>query len=149
MPHKLFSLKSSKTTQKPAPNSAKNQAKTHHISKKSPSPNPASQKAPKKYQTIDDLINAESALGRTLFGPIPKGHRREFFQHKPNLWLWHESWTDSKGAKKELTVRYEVLPTGVFKKPLGGQYVQLRGAELENFRKAVHTYTNLVKTHLY
>ena len=26
--------------------------------------------------TYEDLVNAESALGRTLFGPIPEGHRR-------------------------------------------------------------------------
>ncbi|MBR3323531.1 hypothetical protein IKG16_01440 [Candidatus Saccharibacteria bacterium] len=99
--------------------------------------------------TIDDLINAESSLGLTLFGPIPQGHRREFFQHKKNVWLWHESWYDENGTPKELTVRYEVRTSGVFKKPLGGKYIQLKGAELENFRQAVHAYSKLVKTKLY
>lgn len=106
-----------------------------------------SQRVPKI--TIDDLINAESKLGSTLFGPIPSGHRREFFQHKKNLWLWHESWLDQNGQPKELTVRYEVRPSGIFKKPLGGRFVQLKGSELENFRKAVHAYGDAVKKHLY
>ena len=26
--------------------------------------------------SYEDLVNAESELGRTLFGPIPVGHRR-------------------------------------------------------------------------
>ena len=99
--------------------------------------------------SIDDLINAEAALGRTLFGPIPEGHRREFFQHKKNVWLWHESWLDENGYVKELTVRYEVRPSGVFKRPLGGKYMQLKGAELQNFRQAVHAYGKIVKEKLY
>ena len=99
--------------------------------------------------TRDDLINAESKLGSTLFGPIPKGHRREFFQHKKNIWLWHESWLDEQGSPKELTVRYEVSPSGVFKKPLGGKYIKLKGAELENFRHAVLAYSKLVKDRMY
>lgn len=107
--------------------------------------------SPKSHRpvTTADLINAESRLGSTLFGPIPNGHRREFFQHKKNLWLWHESWTGEDGKKKELTVRYEVRPSGVFKKPLGGRYTLLKGVELENFRHAVHAYGKLVKEKLY
>ena len=98
--------------------------------------------------TRGDLINAESALGRTLFGPIPAGHQREFFQVSKNVWIWHESW-DEMGARKETTIRYEVRPSGVFKKPLGGKYIQIKGAELENFRKALHAYLKIVKTNLY
>ncbi len=110
-------------------------------------PRPKKQKINKP--TAADLINAESAIGRTLFGPIPVGHRREFFQHRKNVWIWHESWCDQQGHKKELTIKYEVRPEGVFKKPLGSGYVALRGAELENFRRAVHAYTKEVKEKLY
>ena len=109
---------------------------------------PRAKKAPKR-PTVDDLINAESALGSTIFGPIPAGHRREFFQFKKNIWIWHEDWFDQNGEKKELTIRYEVRPEGVFKKPLGGHYGSIKGAELENFRRAVHTYAKLVKSNLY
>lgn len=98
--------------------------------------------------TRADLINAESALGRTLFGPIPDGHRREFFQYRNNVWIWHESWTDATGPK-EATVRYEVRSDGVYKKPLGGRYTKLLGQELQNFRAAAHGYLRLIKSQLY
>ena len=106
-------------------------------------------KKPKtKKPTIADLINAESELGRTIFGPIPAGHQREFFQHQKNVWLYHESWFENE-VKKETTIRYEVRKDGVYKKPLGGKYTKLSGKELENFRKALHAYLKLVKEKLY
>ncbi len=99
--------------------------------------------------SYEDLVNAESALGRTLFGPIPEGHRREFFESRRNVWIWHESFVNQAGRVEEMTVRYEVRPTGVFKKPVGGSYERLTGAELDNFRKAASSYLNLVKSKLY
>lgn len=101
--------------------------------------------------TRDDLINAESRLGRTLFGPIPDGHRREFFHYQNNIWLWHESWEDQFGATQEFTIRYEVRPSGVFKKQVkpGAHYLKVQGQELENFRQAAHAYAALVKEKLY
>ncbi len=99
--------------------------------------------------SYDDLVNAESALGRTLFGPIPAGHQREFFIAKKNVWLWHENWYDELGNKQEITIRYEVRPTGVFKKPTGGAYEKIDGAELNNFCTAARSYLQLVKTKLY
>ena len=99
--------------------------------------------------TYDDLINAESELGRTIFGPIPAGHQREFFKHKNNTWVWHENWLDQSGAPQEITICYDVRPTGVFKKPLGGAYTKIENEELENFRKAAKKYLELVKTKLY
>lgn len=98
--------------------------------------------------TYADLINAESALGRTIFGPIPAGHQREFFVHKKNIWVWHEGWFDEKGEPHNLTIRYEVKPEGVFKLA-NGKYVRLRDTELDNFCNAVRTYYKLVKTNLY
>ena len=99
--------------------------------------------------SYEDLVNAESALGRTLFGPIPEGHRREFFESRRNVWIWHESFVNELGQVEEMTIRYEVRPTGVFKKPVGGSYERIDGMELENFRKAAKGYLNLVKTKLY
>ena len=99
--------------------------------------------------TLDDLINAESALGRTLFGPIPDGHQREFFAFRRNVWIWYERWTDETGAMRDLTVRYEVRPTGVYKRAGKGNYRKIEGAELNNFRVAVHSYLDLVKSKLY
>ena len=99
--------------------------------------------------TYDDLINAESELGRTIFGPIPAGHQREFFMTKNNVWIWHESYLNKYGALEEMTVRYEVRPTGVFKRAGQQDYKKLEGDELMNFRKAARSYLELVKSKLY
>ncbi len=96
-----------------------------------------------------DLINAESNLGRTLFGPIPEGHQREFFEVKRNVWIWHEGFPNEQGDWQELTVRYEVRPTGVYKRVNKGKYNKIEGKELMNFRKAAIRYFDLVKTKLY
>lgn len=98
--------------------------------------------------TEEDLINAESQLGATLFGPVPKGHRREFFRFQHNVWIYHEAWTKD-GKNLESTITYEVRENGVYKLPLGGQYTKLQGAELENFRKAVREYLKIIKQRLY
>lgn len=88
-----------------------------------------------------DLINAESALGRTLFGEIKQGHAREFFCLKKNVWLWYEN---------GVTIRYEVRENGVFKQ-IGkdAKYQKVTGAELENFRNAIKAYLKLIKDHIY
>lgn len=97
----------------------------------------------------NDLLTAESALGRTLFGPVPAGHRREFFTPRKNVWLWYESWTDAAGVWHDMMIRYEVRPAGVYKLPAGGIYTRLTGAELDNFATAVRGYAKLVKSKLY
>ena len=99
--------------------------------------------------SYEDLVNAESALGRTIFGPIPAGHQREFFEYRKNVWIWHESFTDASGVLQDMTVRYEVRPEGVFKRPGDGGYRKIEGVELDNFRKAARMYLDLVKTKLY
>lgn len=101
-----------------------------------------------KRVTRADLINAESRLGSQIFGPVPAGHRREFFHDRQNIWIWHEDWTEAD-RRRQLTVRYEVRKTGVYKKISAGSYFKLQGAELENFRRAAHTYLRVVKTYLY
>lgn len=102
-----------------------------------------------KSMTYDDLLNAESELGRTLFGPIPYGHQREFFEAKKNVWLWHENWLDETGTEQTITIRYEVRPTGVYKRLNGGKYVAIQEGELENFVAAARSYLELAKTKLY
>jgi hypothetical protein len=94
----------------------------------------------RKTISIDDLINAESALGRTIFGPLPDDYQREFFHHNKNVWIWHEAGT---------TIRYIVRPHGVFKKLPGQPYTKLENAELKNFLNAARHYLKLVKTYLY
>ena len=45
-----------------------------------------------------DLLRQESKIGANLFGPIPKGHRRDFFCLDEATWIWHEEWKDEKGV---------------------------------------------------
>lgn len=99
--------------------------------------------------TRADLINAESRLGSKIFGPVPAGHRREFFHDRQNIWIWHEDWSDQDGHARQLTIRYEVRPSGVFKKLAAGKYFKLEGAELENFRRATRAYLRVIKQYLY
>lgn len=99
--------------------------------------------------SYDELINAESAIGKTIFGPIPMGHQREFFEYRKNVWIWHESFVDPYGAMQEMTVRYEVRPNGVYKRPGNGNYRKIEGEELNNFRNAAKIYLSLVKAKLY
>lgn len=99
--------------------------------------------------THADLINAESRLGSTIFGPIPAGHRREFFHDRQGVWIWHEDWQDVTSGERQLTVRYEVRKSGVYKKISAGNYFKLEGGELENFRRAAHAYLKVIKTYLY
>ena len=87
-----------------------------------------------------NLINAESALGRTLFGYIPAGGSREFFCLKKNVWIWYEN---------GLTIRYEVREYGVLKKVGDGGYNKVTGEELEHFTAATKAYLELVKTRIY
>lgn len=103
----------------------------------------------RRHPSRDELINAESRIGSQIFGPIPAGHRREFFHHQRGVWIWYEKWTDQQRHRQELTVRYEVRLTGIYKKVAAGKYFKLEGAELENFRQAARTYLKLIKGNLY
>lgn len=96
-----------------------------------------------------ELINAESRIGSQIFGPIPVGHRREFFHDQRGVWIWHEDWIDNGRREHNMTVRYEVRPSGVYKKVSAGKYFKLEGNELENFRIATHSYLRMVKSYLY
>lgn len=104
---------------------------------------------PAMRMTRADLINAESKLGSTIFGPIPAGHRREFFHDRNNIWIWHEDWYDGQNNSHQMTVRYEVRTTGIYKKVTAGKYIKLEGDELENFRRATHAYLDVIKKNLY
>lgn len=96
-----------------------------------------------------ELIQRESEIGRQLFGPIAKGHRREFFNTSPTTWIWHEEWRDGAGRPQQLTTKYDVRPDGVWKVQPGPRYVKLQGAELENFHEAATVYYERVTREVY
>ncbi len=87
-----------------------------------------------------ELINAESALGRTVFGSVMEGYRREFFCLEKNVWIWYEN---------GMTMRYEVRENGVYKNVNGGAYKKISGDELNHFMAACKAYLELVKAKLY
>ena len=99
--------------------------------------------------SYSDLLGLESKYGGAMFGPVPVGHRREFFKDKENVWIWYEGWTNPAGALEEMVIRYEVRPSGVFKRVGGEKYKKLSGVELDNFRNAAKNYLRVMKTKLY
>jgi hypothetical protein len=106
-------------------------------------------KRPLKVLTERELLTLESEIGSRLFGPIPDGHRREFFCLDDHTWIWHEEWLDSKKKLERSTVRYEISDQGVLKVQEGARYSYLAGEELENFYVAVRMYYEQVARHVY
>ena len=104
---------------------------------------------PLKVLTERELLTLESEIGSRLFGPIPDGHRREFFCLDDHTWIWHEEWLDSKKKLERSTVRYEISDQGVLKVQEGARYSYLAGEELENFYVAVRMYYEQVARHVY
>jgi hypothetical protein len=110
---------------------------------------PASKKRPLKPLTERELLRLESTVGSELFGPLPAGHRREFFCLDDATWIWHEEWTDSQKKSHTNTIRYEIGEHGVLKVQDGARYNYLEGAELQNFALAVRLYYEQVARKVY
>lgn len=97
----------------------------------------------------NDLIRHEARIGGTIFGPVPKGHRREFFCLDRYTWVWHEEWKDKNGQKKIQTTRYNVRPNSIVKIQDGKRYQEVSPDEAVRFYEAVLTYQKKVKRELY
>jgi len=104
---------------------------------------------PLKKLTERELIQLESEIGSKLFGPIPAGHRREFFNLDKNTWIWHEEYRGADGKMHTSTTRYEVQEKGVLKAQDGAQYSYIEGEELQNLVLAVQMYYEQVMRHVY
>ncbi|HEU5187632.1 MAG TPA: hypothetical protein VFT87_03955 [Candidatus Saccharimonadales bacterium] len=103
-----------------------------------------------KKLTTRDLIRMESKIGSQLFGPVPKGHRREFFCLDETAWIWYEEWIDPTTKKKQsITTRYEIHPTGILKVQDGQPYQTVEGEELKNIITAIELYYEQVVRHVY
>lgn len=90
------------------------------------------------------LIHHEAKIGGELFGPIPKGNRREFFCLDQHTWVWHEEWTDQNGQRQFMMTRYDVRPNGVVKSQGNSSYQSLSRDELKNLYRAVKLYGDRV-----
>ena len=104
---------------------------------------------PLKKLTERELIQLESEIGGTLFGPIPAGHARQFFNLDKTTWIWYEEFSDKSGKKHSVTTRYEVQEKGILKAQDGAKYSYLEGQELENFAVAVQAYYEQVMRGVY
>ena len=108
-----------------------------------------SNESPLKGLTERELIQLESEIGREIFGPIAKGHRREFFNTDPRVWIWHEEWRNAAGKLQQMTVKYEVRDDAVWKALPGPRYEKVEGTELANLRAAAGIYFERVMREVY
>lgn len=106
-------------------------------------------KRPFKKLTERELIQLESEIGGKLFGQVPDGHQRQFFNLDPHTWIWYEEFRDETGAKRSITTRYEVQEKGILKAQDGAKYSYLEGEELRNFGLAVQMYYEQVMRGVY
>jgi hypothetical protein len=94
------------------------------------------------------ILHYGARMGGELFGPIPKGHRREFFCLDEHTWIWHEEWIDKDGNRQMLTTRYDIRPTGVLKSQGDNSYRRLSRQEARNFYQAAKLYYERLNTDL-
>ncbi len=95
-----------------------------------------------------NLIRHEARIGGNVFGPIPKGHRREFFCLDEHTWVWHEEWKDAKGQQQIRTTRYDVRPDGILKSQ-NGHYQKVANQEAWRLRQAALLYIDRVNREMY
>lgn len=110
---------------------------------------PAGQKRQLKKLTERELIELEAEIGGALFGPIPAGHRREFFCLDEHTWVWHEEWVDDHKQRQVTSTRYEIHSGGVLKAQDGKVYKFIEGEELRNLTLAVRLYYEAVARGIY
>jgi hypothetical protein len=109
----------------------------------------AKKSRPLNKLTERELLQLESEIGAEIFGELPKGRRRAFFNLDPTTWIWHEEWLDEKGALQQATTRYEVHEKGILKVQEGARYDFLEGQELENLTLAAQMYYERVMREIY
>ncbi|MDB5169753.1 MAG: hypothetical protein JWN82_149 [Candidatus Saccharibacteria bacterium] len=90
------------------------------------------------------FLRRQAKMGGTLFGPVPDGHRREFFCLDKHTWVWHEEWVDAAGQTQAMTTRYDVGAQGILKSQGNSSYQRVTGAELKNFYQATRLYRDNV-----
>lgn len=111
--------------------------------------NQAKKLGPFRKMTERDLVDLESSLGATIFGEVPNGYTRKFFNVDKDTWIWHEEWIDGNKNLSETTIRYEILKNKVIKIEPGPRYTEISGRELDNFIQAVNQYNSLIINKIY
>ncbi len=103
----------------------------------------------KQKPSRHDLINREGDIGGRLFGPIPEGCTRKFYNQDHDTWVWYEEWTDEAGLSASVTTRYEIHPSGVLKDQDGAPKYYIQGRELNSFLTATQLYYERVAREIY
>jgi len=101
-----------------------------------------------RAEAYREAIREEAKVGGTLFGPIPHGHRREFFCLDEHTWVWHEEWIDATKTRKVLTTRYDIRPQGIYKAQDGQPYQPLSRDEAVRLVQAIHRYNATLNAEL-
>lgn len=101
-----------------------------------------------RAEAYREAIREEAKVGGTLFGPIPQGHRREFFCLDEHTWVWHEEWVEANRTHRVLTTRYDVRPHGIFKAQDGQPYQPLSRDEAVRLVQAMHRYNQVLDAEL-
>lgn len=96
-----------------------------------------------------NFLKHEARVGGSLFGPVPKNGRREFFCLDEHTWIWHEEWTDERGQRRIVATRYDIRPNEVLKSQNGGHYQKVGQAELRKLAQAARLYVNKIKEDVY
>ena len=109
----------------------------------------AQSQAQKQAEEYRQLIRREAKIGGTIFGPVPAGHRREFFCLDEHSWVWHEEWIDRAGIKQVRNIRYDIRPNGIVKIQNGKGYTAISPTEARHLLEAAKIYCQRVKTELY
>lgn len=104
--------------------------------------------AERRAELYRNLIRHEARIGGTIFGPVQKGGRREFFCLDEHTWVWHEEWFDQNGQHQVRTTRYDVRPSGILKAQ-HGQYRPVSVEEAKHLKKAALLYKDRVERELY
>lgn len=102
----------------------------------------------RRAEAYRQLLRKEAKMGGQLFGPVPAGHRREFFCLDRYTWVWHEEWIDATGSQRAVTTRYDIRPQGILKSQGTSSYQLVRGTELRNFYHAARLYRDNVQAQL-
>lgn len=104
---------------------------------------------PLKQLTERELIELEAEIGGKLFGPIPAGHKREFFCLDDQTWIWHEEWVNHDKQRQVTSTRYEIHDNGILKAQDGKVYKFIEGEELRNLVVAIRLYYEAVSRGIY
>lgn len=85
------------------------------------------------------LVSREAEIGGKLFGPIPKGRKRQFFCLDESTWIWYEEWQQN-GQRRWVTTRYEIRPNDIIKVQDGQPTQSLTTKEARHLYKAAELY---------